>query len=292
MRRSATAFVSLAAVALAAYGGSGGHSTNGIGDLTGLAPAAATPAEQLERTLGILARSDSRFLSTVHGESDHPKVPEVQLLTVCGGTHCTLSDPLTGAGQILTLCDLESPDLPSETVGTGQGVTPMRAAGHTMGADMTLLRAWKERGGFSVEMSGAALDGVRCASRNAPAVGDLTGTRLTGSETWPGLKIDSAVAGEDSGGGAAMDAALNHDRDACRSDIAFSGIGTIDRRTAQPRPTMIFADVPISAEGTFRIGAAGARVQGVFYGRGHAEPAGIFGRPDMIAAFGARRYRA
>ena len=124
----------------------------------------------------LFARADFLFVSTVHAETDHPQIPEFRLLAECSGTQCTLSNPLTGASQNFTLSDLENPDLPSEAVGTRHGVTLMWVAGQHMRADVTQLGAWMDHGGFAVEMSGAASDGVRFDNRNAMAGGKLTGT--------------------------------------------------------------------------------------------------------------------
>ena len=287
--RSGIAVVALAALALTACGGSGGDPKDSIGDLTGLAPPAETPADQLERAPDILARSDSLFVSTVQVETDHPQVPEFRFLAECSGTKCTLSNPLTGDSQTLTLSDLEPPDLPSEAVGTGHGITLLSVAGQHMGADVTLLGAWMDHGRFSVEMSGAASDGVRFDSRNAIALGDLTGTPLTGSATWLGLMVGTPVTGDDRGHRLVGDAALNYDMDVGGLDIAFSSIRNIDLGTAHSTATVIFPDVPIGPEGIFSLGAAGERIAGGFHGPGHAETAGIFERFGIVGAFGAKR---
>ncbi len=290
MRRSNIAVVALAALVLAACGGSGGDPTDRIRDLTGLAPPAEMPAEQLERAADILARSDSLFVSAVHGETDHPQVPAFRLLSECSGTQqCTLSNPLTGASLTFTLSELETPDLPSEAIGTRHDITLMWVAGQHMGADVTLLGAWMDHGGFSVEMSGAASDGVRFDNRNAIAGGDLTGTPLTGSATWLGLMVGTPVSGDDRGDRLVGDAALNYDMDSGGLDIAFSSIRNIDLGAAHSTATVIFTDVPIGPEGTFSLGEAGDRIEGGFHGSGHAETAGIFERSNIVGAFGAMR---
>ena len=289
MRRSNTAVVALAAFALAACGGSGGDPSDSIGDLTGFAPPAETPAEQLERAPDILARSDALFVSTAHAETDDPQVPEFRFLAECSGTQCTLSNPLTGASQTFTLSDFENPDLPSEAVGTRHDITLVRVAGQHMGADVTQLGAWMGHGGFSVEMSSAASDGVRFDSRNALAAGDLTGAPLTGSATWLGLMVGTPVSGDDRGDRLVGDAALNHDMGAGGLDIAFSSIRNIDLGAVHSTASVIFTDVPVGPEGTFALGEAGDRIEGGFHGPGHAETAGIFERFGIVGAFGAKR---
>ncbi len=108
-------------------------------------------------------------MCTAHGETDNPQVPEFRFLTERSGTRCTLSNPLTGASQTFTLSYLETPDPPSEAVGTRHDITLMRVTGPHMGAGVTQLGARMDHGGFSVDMSSATSDGVRFDSRNAMA---------------------------------------------------------------------------------------------------------------------------
>jgi hypothetical protein len=289
MRRSGIAVVALAALVLAACAGSRGDPMDAIRNLTGLAPPAETPAGQLDRAPDIRARIDSLLVSTVHVGTDHPQIPEYRLLAECSAAQCTLSNPLTGTSQTLTLSDLETPDLPSETVGTRHGITLMRVAGQHMGADVTQLGAWMDHGEFAVEMSSVDRDGVRFEFRSAQAFGDLTGTPLTGSATWLGLMVGTPVSGDDRGDRLVGTAALNYDMDAGGLDIAFSSIKNIDLGEAHSTASVIFTDVPIGQEGTFSLGAVGDRVEGGFHGPSHAEAAGIFERSNIIGAFGAKR---
>ena len=260
-----------------------------VRELTGLDPAIEAPAVQLERVAGILARSDSLVLSTVHVETDLPAAPEFRVLTECGGARCTLTNTFTGASTTYTLSDLEFVDLPDEALGTRHGITLIRVAGQHMGADLTSLGAWMDHGGFSFQTIGAVSDGIRTDTLYSWVAGDLTGSPLAGSATWLGLMVGTPVTGDERGDRLVGDAALNYDIDVGGLDIAFSSIKNIDRRTAHSTATVIFADVPISADGTFETGSPGDRVQGGFYGPGHTEAAGIFERANMIGAFGAKR---
>ena len=45
--------------------------------------------------------------------------------------------------------------------------------------------------------------------------------------------------------------------------------------------------MPLGADGTFEAGLTGNRIQGGFYGPGHAEAAGIFEQSNIVGAFGA-----
>ena len=72
-------------------------------------------------------------------------------------------------------------------------------------------------------------------------------------------------------------------------DAAFGGIKNIDRGTAHGVEMVLFENVAVGRAGTFARGQAGARIQGGFYGPGHAEAAGIFEQSDIVGAFGAKR---
>ena len=115
---------------------------------------------------------------------------------------------------------------------------------------------------------------------------------LTGSATWLGLMTGTPVAGEDRGDRLAGTAALSHDPGAGTLDAAFGGIVNVDRRAAHPVGTVLFENVAVAPDGTFGRGQAGARIQGGFFGPGHAEAAGVFERSGMVGAFGARRRQA
>ena len=63
----------------------------------------------------------------------------------------------------------------------------------------------------------------------------------------------------------------------------------MDRGTAHTTETVLFGNVEIDPEGTFEAGLAGNRIQGGFYGPGHAEAAGIFEQSNIVGACGAKR---
>ena len=104
-----------------------------------------------------------------------------------------------------------------------------------------------------------------------PAAGDARGERLVG---------DAALTYELPGGSDGAGASL---------DVAFGGIKNIDRGLAHPIETVLFSDLAVGPDGTFSRGQSGARIQGCFYGPGHAEAAGIFEQSGMVGAFGATR---
>ncbi len=86
------------------------------------------------------------------------------------------------------------------------------------------------------------------------------------------------------------DAILSYDLNAGGSvDIAFSGIKNIDRGAAHSTPSVRFDDVSVTPRGTFAAGLTGNRIQGGFYGPGHAEAAGVFEQSNIVGAFGAKK---
>ena len=47
----------------------------------------------------------------------------------------------------------------------------------------------------------------------------------------------------------------------------------------------MFNDIPVGPQGTFQSGLTGNRIQGGFYGPGHAEAAGVFEQSNIVGAF-------
>ena len=111
--------------------------------------------------------------------------------------------------------------------------------------------------------------------------------------TWAGIMAATPVSGDARGERLVGDAVLTYEFPTQGSghtlDAAFGGIKNIDRGTVHAVETVLFENVAVAADGTFERGQAGARIQGGFYGPGHAEAAGTFEQSGMVGAFGARR---
>ena len=125
---------------------------------------------------------------------------------------------------------------------------------------------------------------------------DLPGPPLTGTATWLGLMVGTRVAGGARGERLVGDAALTCDilsggdgGTGPSLDVAFDGITNVDRGTARTVGTVLFENVSVVRDGTFARGQSGARIQGGFFGPGHAEAAGIFEQSGIVGAFGATR---
>ncbi len=288
----AAAAVAIILLPLSACGGGGDGpaiSTGDVRDLTGLSAPAETPAAQNARQPAIVSRTDSLIISTIHAETTHPDVPQFRLRARCSGTRCSISEPATGYTQTLRLTDLEFPASDTEAVGTKHGVTLMSGTIRSQGDALTGYGAWMRHGAFAMQTERLSAQGVTVNARYALAGGDLTGTRPTGGATWLGLMVGTPATGSNRGDRLQGDAALNYDLSFDSLDVAFSSIKNIDRGTAHSTETVMFQNVRIGFGGTFEAGLSGNRIQGGFYGPGHAEAAGIFEQSNIVGAFGAKR---
>ena len=293
---SACGLALAAVLSLAACGGGGGSESrpaldlDDIRELTGLSAPIETATAQQARQEDIVSRADSLVLSTTHTELVLPdQTRTVRQLPECSGAECELLDPVSGETETA------SPDMAvvglgdAEAIGSAHGITLMLTSERQMGVDVSSLGAWMEHGSFALNRLRAVGEEVESDTLLAVALGDLTGRPLTGSATWLGIMVGTPIAGDDRGDRLVGTAALNYDMSAGGLDAGFSGIRNIDRGTAHSVETVIFSDLAVEPDGTFATGRSGARIQGGFYGPGHAEAAGIFEQSDIAGAFGARR---
>ena len=243
-------------------------------------------SEQNARGPGIISRADSLIVSTVYGETNAPEFPTFRLRARCAGTTCTITEPGTGYRDTLRLSDLYFETVPSDELGTKHGITLIRWSGRQEGADFRGLGAWMHHSGFVAQEGSLIVEGIAADGRYGLAGGDLTETRPEGSATWLGLMVGTPATGNSRGDLLLGDAALNYDLSVGALDVAFSSIKNIDRGTAHETEAVLFADVPMTDGGTFQAGLAGNRIQGGFYGPGHAEAAG-----DVRAVEHRRRVR-
>ena len=261
-----------------------------VRELTGLTAPTETAAEQAAREQDILARADSLILSTSHTHKVLPdETRDYRWVSECSGAECELLNPASGETDTTSLDKLRILRGDAEAIGSAHGITLMSESRRQMGMDFTSLGAWMEHGGFGIHRVHAAGEEGECETLYAAALGDLTGRPLTGSATWLGTMVGTPIAGDDRGDRLVGTAALNYDMSAGSLDAGFSGITNIDRGTAHRIETVIFSDLEVGADGTFARGQSGARIQGGFYGPGHAEAAGIFEQSDIVGTFGAKR---
>ena len=285
-----------AVLSLAACGGSGNSGPkptlglDEIRELTGLSVPVETGPEQQARQQEIYARADSLILSTTHVEKVLPDETRMsRVVSECSGSECSLLDPVTGATDTFSIDEVELVLGDAEAIGSAHGITLTSESVTHMDVDMTLLGAWMGHGWFGLNSQHGVREEFEWNGLYAAAGGDLTDRPLTGSATWLGLMVGTPIAGDDRGDRLVGTAAFNYDMAAGGLDAGFSGIKNIDRGTAHSVETVIFSDLEVGSDGTFARGQSGARIQGGFYGPGHAEAAGIFEQSDIVGAFGAKR---
>ena len=173
------------------------------------------------------------------------------------------------------------------------GVTMFETAATVDGFDIRWYGGMMDHAGFQLETSSGTRNGVRFGFRENLAVGDLTGSAPGFRLTWRGLMAGTATAGAARDNLLQGDAALTYTADGARGtlDAAFTNIRDLDRGAAHSTAALRFDGVPVAADGTFQAGLTGNRIQGGFYGPGHAETAGVVEQADVVGAFGAKRAR-
>ena len=299
-RHSAYGLALAAAFSLAACAGGDSGSErplapDEIRELTGLSAPAETAEAQQARGLDIFARSDSLFLSTMHGETGNAEIPSFRLLTQCGGSQCTVTEPLSGTVDTIELVNTPVRQGAAIAIGSKHGITLMSESSTHTGADLASLGAWMEHGSFGILNERQTGEEGTIDVLYGIAMGELAGTAPAGSATWLGLMVGTPITGDGRGERLVGDAALTYDVPSGGDgsgpslDVAFGGIKNIDQGTAHMVETVIFSNLAVGPDGTFATGQSGARIQGGFFGPGHGEAAGVFEQSGIVGGFGARR---
>lgn len=295
------------ALALAACGGGGGGAkpaTSNLPDeerirtLTGSTAPAETDEEISARVAGILGRTDSLIMSTVRGETTHPDIPSLTLRANCRATACSFRDSRSGVSNTTRVRDLEIVSSTRDGIRlTKNGIT-LGESGRTDddGYVSEAYSAWMRHAVFGVqsESGSSVIDGTSygLSLRLAWVAGDLTGSPPTDmNATWSGVMVGTPATGTAAGNVLQGDATLTYAIDGGRGtlDAAFTDIKDLDRLAAHTTETVRFDDVPVGTDGTFETGLTGNRIQGGFYGPGHAEAAGVFEQSNILGAFGATK---
>ncbi len=288
-----------AALLLAACGGSDSASeraptTADIRELIGLTAPPESPQAQYRPT-EILARSDSLILSTMHGETGDAEIPTFRLLTQCSGTQCTVTEPLSGAVDTIDLANSPLRQGAPTAIGEKHGIVLIWESSIHTGADLASLGAWMEDSSFAILNESQTGEEGPVDVWYGIALGELAGSPPVGSATWLGIMAGTPGTGDARGERLVGHAALTcefpagGDGSGPSLDVAFGGIKNIDRGTAHTVETVRFENVAVGPDGTFGTGQSGARIQGGFYGPGHAEATGIFEQFDIVGTFGATR---
>ena len=82
---------------------------------------------------------------------------------------------------------------------------------------------------------------------------------------------------------------MTYDPSRRRTDADFTNIKNFDRLRNHTTASVSFDRIPVASGGTFEAGQTGDRIQGGFYGSGHAETAREFEQSGTIGAFGAKK---
>ena len=278
-----------AALMLSACGGGGGSSS---GDSDGQQPVvnispiiAATGGDPLNLSSSqikaelrpILSGADTLLATDVHfvGGGRYAGV-------TCQGSTCS------ALGSTIYISDFDVDSATYEAVMTRHGVKIAQGTGSASVGEGTetylLYGGWLEHSAFLVEADIYEEGGeTRGGIAYGTFFGDATGSApVAGSAIWRGVMVAGEMLRQEAMQG---DATLTADFAASNIDVAFTNIHEVD--TGAARASIRFADVPMTGDGF--ASRANGRIEGKFYGPGHAEAGGIFERGHTIGAFGAKR---
>ncbi len=255
--------------------------------LTGASSPTESVADQGERAPGILGRADSIIASTIFGTSDNPLLPAIHAPAECSGSTCSVSIPAVGFSYDLDLQELSAPTSGVEAVLAREGITTLYYGDDEEdGYDVRLYGAWMHHGAFAVGTVAGEVSGTSVTGSAGLAGGGLTGSAPTGDAVWKGIMVGAPQGGEDILQGDAM-LTWKMDGDGGTLDADFSDIVNLDSNAAHFVTEVSFDDVPVRQGGVYMQGITGNRIQGGFYGPGHAETAGVFEKSGIVGAFGA-----
>ena len=294
-----------ALILLSACGGGGGGGSNvpvedaripveDVQDLTNSQPPLETRADQSARAAAIISRADSLIASTLYMETTDPDIPRIEFRADCSGTRCIIHEPQTGFTDTVSIDDLGFRSSASRSVLSKNGITLIEHNASDVGVydSDRAYGSWMQHSTFNVQ-EGRSVEGeVTVWVRGGQVAGDLTGYGPETSATWRGVMVGTPDTGADRGDFLQGDAFLRFGFNTFgygEVDAAFTNIKNIDRNRGHSVASIRFDDVPAYTNGTFEAGLTGNRIQGGFYGPGHAETAGIFEQQDVVGSFGAKR---
>ena len=235
-----------------------------------------------ERLAKILPRTDSLVMSTAYVEAEgYPPA----FSSSCSGATCVFRNPLSGISVSVGLDDLDLDTSGTAPLLTKYGITIIEDNDGRLASVM-------DHSAFRVESFGdRELLDVPVWLRVSTAGGDLTRSRPGGTATWTGLMVGVPF---DPGTASRADllqgdAALTYDFSGSSLDASFTGIRNVARNRAHSVTSVRFDDIPVSSNGTFGSGQTGNRIQGGFYGPGHAETVGVFEKRGIVGSFGGKR---
>ena len=243
------------------------------------------------RAPGILGRADSIISSTVFGTTDNPLLPAVQATAACSGSSCSYTASILGNefNYGIDLGELSAPASDVAVVLTKAGITTVYSGGDEEDEfDTRTYGAWMHHGAFAVGTVVGDITGTSVTVSAGLAGGDLTGSAPAANAVWRGIMVGAPQGGEDIlQGDAELTWTMGDDGGTLAA--AFTGIVNLDGHAAHSVTSVSFDDVPVGRDGVYALGIAGNRIQGGFYGPGHAETAGVFEKSGIVGAYGAQK---
>ena len=286
--RLIVALTAMLALAGCGGGGNGGGTTaEDIRKRTGSTPPLETADEQRERAGEIVSRADLMMMSPIHGEAANATgLPTFRVLADCSSEACEFGEPSVGFSDYFTIGDLTN-NLRAATFALAKhGITLFEIHEGASDGSFTAYGSWMDHSGFSVN---AFTSHVFVPFRHGMAGGDLTGERPAATATWTGLMVGTPATGPRRNNLLQGDAAVTYDFSGSL-DASFTNITDITRNRAHSMRTIRFDNVPVHSRGTFfHAGSDGSRIEGAFYGPGHAEATGVFEKSNVVGAFGAKK---
>ena len=251
----------------------------------GGSPVADAGIDLVDRGDRILSRSDSVLVSALHyREQDDAR--GMQTVPVCAGDRCDVYVD----GHLLVTIDRDYLRTSLRRYGearpilTRNGITIAEANS----GDFGILGSALRHSAFVSERSYIFDPRGGYYARGAIAAGDLAGSRPAVNGSWSGLMTGTLARDGDYLTG---DANLAYTASSAGGHLQaeFSNIRNETLNRAHDAAPARFVGVAVDSEGTFDSGVRGDRIQGGFYGSGHAEVAGIFEQSGILGAFGAYR---
>ena len=294
VNRFAPAAGMLVLLSLAACGGGGASTGSTPPPPEGAETPAETPLDQRARAPEIFARTDSLVYSTIFMETSDASIPTLELQAHCDGTQCSFRGPTTRwwprtiGVQDIEVRSGDSRAVDSRAVLAKHGITTVM---ESWPGGSEYYGAWMNHAAFAVRSARDADRGTTLTARFGIAAGDLTGFQPDMTATWHGFMVGTPLHGALRENALHGDAALHYTLTGADNslDAAFTDIRNLDSGAAHSTSAVRFDDVPVAADGTYRAGLTGNRIQGGFYGPDHAEAAGIFEQGGIVGAFGAKR---
>ena len=238
-----------------------------------------TVNQQAERGGGILERSNSYYISKIAIQSDEAASPELVLgPPSCSGTVCTYY--VGGQPESNDLRSSVSSEVLGTTVLSRNGITIEEVRRRDRASYGSTLR----HSGFG--SSWENISGI--TFRGSLAYGDLTGSRPHVRGVWRGMmtgvleRSDELLLGD-----ATLEYGDSDSDGSMELHAEFSKIANVSRNRAHSVTGIKFNNIRIGANGIFSYRDSASRIQGGFYGSGHAEASGVFERQRIFGAFGA-----